>query len=76
MARFGQAVKVGNLAQAESILASRLELIGMDMAESDEHRALHYAVLGRDVPMVRLLMRSRNILRPSAFAVTVCSAHT
>jgi ankyrin repeat protein len=30
----------------------------MDMAENDEHRALHYAVLGRDVGMVRLLMRA------------------
>jgi ankyrin repeat protein len=58
MARFGEAVKVGNLAQAESMLASRPELIGMDMAENDEHRALHYAVLGRDVLMVRLLMRA------------------
>jgi ankyrin repeat protein len=58
MARFGEAVKVGNLAQAESMLASRPELIGMDMAENDEHRALHYAVLGRDVGMVRLLMRA------------------
>lgn len=58
MTRFGEAVKVGNLAQAESMLASRPELIGMDMAANDEHRALHYAVLGRDVGMVRLLMRA------------------
>lgn len=58
MARFGEAVKVGNLAQAESMLASRPELIGMDMAENDEHRALHYAVLGHDVQMVGLLMRA------------------
>lgn len=30
----------------------------MDRAENDEHRALHYAVLRRDFPMVRLLMKS------------------
>lgn len=58
VARFAEAVKASNLAQAQSMLASRPELIGMDMAENDEHRALHYAVLGRDVPMVRLLMRA------------------
>jgi ankyrin repeat protein len=58
IASFVEAVKASNLAQAQSLLESRPELIGMDMAESDEHRALHYAVLGRDVPMVRLLMRA------------------
>jgi hypothetical protein len=56
--RFAEAVKAGNLTQVRSMLASRPELIGMDMAESDEHRALHYAVLRRDVPMVRLLMEA------------------
>ena len=30
----------------------------MDMAENDEHRALHYAVLGRDAAMVKLLMEA------------------
>jgi hypothetical protein len=30
----------------------------MDMAENDEHRALHYAVLRRDPGMVRLLMEA------------------
>jgi ankyrin repeat protein len=58
VARFAEAVRASNLAHVQSMLASRPELIGMDMAENDEHRALHYAVLGRDVPMVRLLMRA------------------
>jgi ankyrin repeat protein len=58
IARLAEAVKAGNLTQVQSMLASRPELIGMDMAESDEHRALHYAVLRRDVPMVRLLMKA------------------
>jgi ankyrin repeat protein len=56
IARFAEAVKTGNLKQVESMLRSRPELIGMDMAGNDEHRALHYAVLRRDVSMVRLLM--------------------
>jgi ankyrin repeat protein len=51
-------VKTSNLKQVQSMLASRPELIGMDMAENNEHRALHYAVLHRDVPMVRLLMQA------------------
>lgn len=56
--RFTDAVRVGNLKQVQSMLGSRPELIGMDRAENDEHRALHYAVLRRDVPMVRLLMEA------------------
>jgi ankyrin repeat protein len=58
IARFAEAVQGGNLRQVQSMLASRPELVGMDRAESDEHRALHYAVLRRDVPMVRLLMKA------------------
>jgi ankyrin repeat protein len=58
IARFTQAVKAGNLQQVQSMLASRPELIAIDTAESDEHRALHFAVLRRDAAMVRLLMRA------------------
>lgn len=58
IARFAEAVKAGNLAQVQAMLSSRPELIGMDRGEGDEHRALHYAVLRRDVPMVRLLMKA------------------
>lgn len=58
VASFAEAVKGGNLARVRKMLASRPELIGMDMAENDEHRALHYAVLRRNVPMVRLLMEA------------------
>jgi len=58
IARFADAVKAGRTTQVKSMLASRPELIGMDRAENDEHRALHYAVLRRDVPMVRLLMKA------------------
>ena len=58
IARFAEAVKAGDLTQVQTMLASRPELVGKDMSESDEHRALHYAVLRRDVPMVRLLMKA------------------
>ena len=49
------------------MLASRPELIAMDRAENDEHRALHYAVLRRDVPMVRLLMEAGADARKGIF---------
>ena len=55
---FAEAVESGDAAQVRSMLASRPELVSMDMAENDEHRALHHAVLGRNVPMVRLLMEA------------------
>jgi ankyrin repeat protein len=40
------------------MLASRPELVSMDRAGNDEHRAIHYAVLRRDAAMVRLLMEA------------------
>jgi hypothetical protein len=58
IARFVEAVESGDLAQVRSLLAVRPELIGMDRAASDEHRALHYAVMRRDASMVRLLMEA------------------
>jgi ankyrin repeat protein len=58
MERFAAAAQAGDLDQVRQMLAARPELIGMDRSEGDEHRALHYAVLRRDVPMVRLLMQA------------------
>ena len=58
MARFAESVKAGDLSKVQSMLAARPELVGMDMAGNNEHRALHYAVLRNDVPMVRLLMKA------------------
>src|SRR5271155_5587620 len=72
------AVKASDLEKARALLRARPELAGMDMAENNEHRALHYAVFRRDVPMVRLLMEagadSRKGIYPhrdatSAFAI-------
>jgi len=56
--RFVDAVKSGDMPQVRTMLASRPELVGMDMAENNEHRALHYAVLRRDREMVRVLMEA------------------
>ena len=67
IAKFADAVKSGNLGEVRTMLAARPELIGMDMAGNDEHRALHYAVLRRDVPMVRLLMEAGADARKGIF---------
>lgn len=58
IAKLAEAVRSGDLAQTRVLLHARPELIGMDMSEGDEHRALHYAILRRDVEMVRLLMEA------------------
>ena len=67
IAKFAEAVKSGDLAQARVLLSARPELIGMDMSESDEHRALHFAVMRRDLPMVRLLMEAGADARKGIF---------
>ena len=58
IARFTDAVKAGDMAQVGSMLALRPELVNMDRAGNDEHRALHYAVLRRDTAIVKLLMEA------------------
>jgi ankyrin repeat protein len=58
VARFTDAVNAGDMAQVRSVLALRPELVGMDSAGGDERRALHYAVMRRDAPMVKLLMEA------------------
>jgi ankyrin repeat protein len=58
IARFADAVKAGDMVQVRGMLASRPELVSMDRAGNDEHRGLHYAVLGRNAPMVKLLMEA------------------
>jgi ankyrin repeat protein len=58
VARLADAVRARDLATASEMLAARPDLVHLDMSEHDEHRVLHYAVLNRDAPMVRLLMES------------------
>ena len=50
------AVRAGDMGKVRAMLAARPELAHMDMAEDNEHRALHYAVLDNNPEMVRVLM--------------------
>ena len=56
VARLAEAVRSGDVSKARALLRARPELATMDMADDNEHQALHYAVLRRDRAMVRLLM--------------------
>jgi len=67
VARFMEAATSGDLSRVRSMLASRAELVSMDTAENDEHRAVHHAVLRRDVAMVRLLMAAGADARKGIF---------
>lgn len=67
IARLAAAVQVGDVAQVRVLLGARPELVAMDMAGNDEHRALHYAVLRRDAPMVKLLMEAGADARKGIF---------
>lgn len=58
VARLAEAVNAGDLATVRKLVKARPELVGMDMAGDNEHRALHYAVLRRDAAVVRLLMQA------------------
>lgn len=53
-----EAVQAGNAARVRTLLHARPELIGMDVSENDERRALHVAVLKGDAAMVKLLMEA------------------
>jgi len=54
--RLADAVRAGDLPGVRVMLEVRPELVHMDMAANNEHRALHYAVLDRAPEMVRVLM--------------------
>jgi len=65
--RLAEAVNAGDLATVRKLIKARPELVGMDMAGDNEHRALLYAVLRRDPAMVRLLMRAGADARKGIF---------
>src|SRR5580704_6571832 len=48
VARLADAVNAGDIATVRKLIKARPELVGMDMAGDNEHRALHYAVLRCD----------------------------
>jgi ankyrin repeat protein len=56
MTRLADAVRAGDIPGVQAMLNVRPELAHMVMGESNEHRALHYAVLNRLPEMVRVLM--------------------
>jgi hypothetical protein len=53
-----EAVKRGDSATVRLILNAKPDLINTDLAENNEHRAIHFAVLRRDSRLVRLLMEA------------------
>jgi ankyrin repeat protein len=67
IARFATAVQEGNIPEVYSLLATRPELVSMDRAGNDEHRAIHYAVLRHDPAMTRLLMEAGADARKGIF---------
>jgi len=67
VSRLAEAVKAGDIAQVRALIGARPELVGMDMAGNNEHRALHFAVLRRDAAMVRLLMEAGADARKGIF---------
>jgi len=54
--RLADAVRGGDIEGVRAMLKARPELVNVDMAENDERRALHYAVLAQAPEMVRVLM--------------------
>lgn len=55
--RLVDAIRAGDLAAVQSMVKARPELVHLDLAENDEHRALHHAVLQRRPEIVRFLMQ-------------------
>jgi len=52
------AVQLGKAGEVRTLLRQNPKLVNYDMSETDEHRLIHFAVLRRDEPMVRALMRA------------------
>jgi ankyrin repeat protein len=57
VARLADAVRARDVTRVRAMLRVRPELVNMAMAENDERRALHFAVLDRSAEITRLLMR-------------------
>ena len=55
--RLIEAVSAGDVATVRAMAARRPEIVNLDVAENDEHQALHHAVLTRQPDLVRLLMQ-------------------
>ncbi len=72
-----EAVRAGDAGRVRVMLQARPELANTDMAENNEHRAIHYAVFSRNSDMVKVLMEhgadARKGIYPHRRATT---AHT
>ena len=55
ISRLMDAVRAGDLETVRFMIDARPELVNLDTAANDEHRALHHAVLRRQPEMVRFL---------------------
>ena len=56
--RFFRAAERGDLPTLRELVAARPDLAKLDRAEDDEHTALHYAVLNRDLACTRFLLEA------------------
>ena len=56
--RFFRAAEQGELPTLRELVAARPDLVRLDRAENDEHTALHYAVLKRDLACTRFLLEA------------------
>lgn len=55
--RLVEAIRAGDTTTVRAMIARRPEIINLDVAENDEHQALHHAVLTRQPELVRLFMQ-------------------
>jgi ankyrin repeat protein len=58
VARFCQAAGTGNVKRLSQMIQEKPDLVHLDLAENDERRALHLAVMNRQADAVRILMDS------------------
>lgn len=58
VAKLAEAARRGDIAKIRAMLKSRPELVNMDLASDNEHRAIHFAVLRRKPEAVRVLMEA------------------
>ena len=48
----------GDVSRIKQILGEQPDLVNVHMAENNEHRAIHYAVMNRNIDAVRVLMEA------------------
>ena len=53
-----EAAASGDVLRIEQILGEQPDLVNVHMAENNEHRAIHYAVMNRHIDAVRVLMEA------------------